>query len=139
MENVQVNRAYGVRPEPAAPDLESDLQRARQLANLLDARFEIAGIKVGMDSIVGLIPGVGDVAMTVVGLYPLYLARRHGLGRWVTTKMAGNLAIDFVVGAIPLAGDVFDLFYKANLKNLALLEKAAEARRRSPDGFPQNR
>jgi hypothetical protein len=111
-------------------DLEADLRRARQIAMLLDARFELAGIKFGMDAIVGLIPGVGDLLTTLVGAYPLYVARRHGLGRWVTARMAGNLALDFLAGAVPVVGDVFDVAFKANLKNLQLLEKAAEKHRR---------
>jgi hypothetical protein len=116
-------------PTMTTTDLDADMQRARQLATLLDAQFEVAGFKFGMDAIVGLVPGVGDVAMTLVGLYPLYLARKHGLGRWVTTRMGANLAIDFVVGSIPLLGDFFDAAFKANLKNLAILEQAVEAKR----------
>jgi hypothetical protein len=112
------------------PDLEADLRKARQIAMLLDAQFELAGIKFGMDAIVGLIPGVGDALTTVVGLYPLYLARRHGLGRLLTARMAGNLLLDFALGSVPLLGDVFDVAFKANLKNLQLLEKAAEKHRR---------
>src|SRR5690349_4368767 len=109
--------------------LDADLLRARQLATLLDAQFEVAGFKFGMDAIVGLIPGVGDVAMTIAGLYPLYLARKHILGKVVVGRMGVNLAIDFVVGSIPLLGDLFDAAFKANLKNLAILEQAVEARR----------
>lgn len=111
-----------------ALDLEADLRRARQLATMLDAQFEVAGIKFGMDAIVGLIPGIGDIATTLIGAYPLYVARRHGLGKWVTARMAGNLALDFVAGSVPVLGDVFDVAYKAHLKNLNLLEKAAEQR-----------
>jgi hypothetical protein len=111
-------------------DLETDLRRARQIATLLDAQFEFAGIKFGMDAIVGLIPGVGDFVTTLIGAYPLYVARRHRLGRWVTARMAGNLALDFLLGAVPVLGDVADVAFKANLKNLQLLEKAAEKHRR---------
>lgn len=119
-----------VEPTRAAPNLEADLRKARQIAMLLDSQFEVAGVKFGMDAIVGLVPGVGDAITTVVGLYPLYVARRHGLGRWVTTRMAGNLLLDFALGTLPVLGDIFDVAFKANLKNLALLEKAAEKNRR---------
>ena len=110
-------------------ELEADLVRARQLATLLAAQFEVAGFKFGMDAIVGLIPGVGDLAMTIAGMYPLHLVRKHGLGRWAMARMAGNLAIDFVVGSVPVLGDLFDAAFKANLKNLAILERAVAARR----------
>ena len=113
-------------------DLQSDLERARQLAKLMDARFSIAGVRFGLDSLIGLIPGVGDAVTLAVGLYPLLVARRHKLGKLVEWRMMMNLGIDFAGGLIPLAGDVFDLLYKANLKNLALLERAAEKKQQSP-------
>jgi hypothetical protein len=129
MEYAQKVFVSPVEPTRAAPNLETDLQRARQIAMLLDAQFNVAGIKFGMDAIVGLVPGIGDAVTTLIGLYPLYVARRHGLGRWVTTRMAGNLLLDFALGAVPVLGDIFDVAYKANLKNLDLLEKAVEKHR----------
>lgn len=110
-------------------ELEADLARVRKLAKLLDAQFEIAGVKVGWDSIVGLIPIAGDIATTLLGLYPLALARKHKLGKTVQSRMAMNLLIDWAAGTVPLLGDAFDVVYKANLKNLALLEKAVEKKR----------
>jgi hypothetical protein len=123
---VDVHRA-GSMPRPG--DLEADLARVKQIANLLDAQFEIAGFKFGWDAIIGLVPGVGDLAITAIGVYPLLVARKHGLGKWVQAKMIKNLALDFAVGAIPLAGDVFDAVFKAHLKNAAQLEQAVEKRR----------
>lgn len=110
-------------------DLESDLRTARWLATLLDAQFSIGGFKFGIDPIIDLVPVVGDALMVVVGLYPVYLARKHNLGRAVQTRMMLNLAIEFVGGAIPLVGSLFDAAYRANLKNVALLEKAARRAR----------
>ena len=107
-----------------ASRLELDLQRVRQLANLLDTKFSIAGIRFGMDSIVGLIPGIGDVATLLAGLYPLYVAQKHGIGLPTRARMLGNLLLDAGVGAIPLLGDIFDVAYKANAKNLKILEKS---------------
>ena len=111
---------------PNASTLEIDLHRVRQLAELMDTKFSIAGIRFGMDSIVGLIPGIGDVATLLAGLYPLYVAQKHGIGLPTRAKMLGNLLIDAGVGAIPLLGDVFDVVYKANAKNLKILEKSLE-------------
>ena len=109
-------------------DLETDVQRARKLAQLLDSQFSVAGIKFGLDAIVGLIPGVGDLATTLAGLYPVWVAQRHGLGKVVRGQMLLNLLIDFLVGSVPVLGDVFDVGFKANLKNVKLLEKALAKR-----------
>lgn len=94
-------------------DLEVDLRRMRLLAQLFDAQFSVAG----------------DVVTTIIGTYPIFIARRHKLGKRVQARMATNLIIDFVGGSVPLAGDVFDVYFKSFLKNLALLEKAAEKKR----------
>lgn len=115
----------------AAPDLETDLRRARILANWLDTKFEIAGFRFGLDGIVGLIPVVGDTLGVVAGLYPLYVARRHNLGRRVRVQMGLNLLIDWLAGLVPIVGDASDVWFKANIRNLALLERAAaEAKRK---------
>ncbi|MEA2711009.1 MAG: hypothetical protein QOF78_3610 [Phycisphaerales bacterium] len=126
--SVKVHRA-GTLPKPG--ELEIDLARVRQIAKLLDAQFEIGGIKFGWDSIVGLIPVVGDIAMALVGTYPLYIARKHNLGKFIRARMISNLVIDWAVGSVPIVGDVFDVGFKAHLKNAALLEKAAEKARRN--------
>src|SRR5690606_35561900 len=101
-------------------DPDSDLQRVRHLAKLLDAQFQIAGIPIGYDSIIGLVPVVGDTISAAISLYPIYLARRHGLGKLVLARMAGNVAVDWLIGTVPLIGDLFDVAFKANLRNLAL-------------------
>jgi hypothetical protein len=123
---VDVHRAVS----PSRPlDLEADIERVRKLATLLDAQFDIGGYRVGWDAIIGLVPFVGDVVTALIGAYPIHIARKHGLGRVVQTRMALNLIFDWAVGEIPLAGDLFDAAFKANLKNLALLEKAVKNRR----------
>jgi hypothetical protein len=124
---VQVQRR---RDTDVGLELEADLARARRLAKLLDAQFSIAGFKFGFDAIVGLVPAVGDTIGLLAGLYPLHVARKHGLGSDVERRMLINLAIDYAGGVIPLIGDLFDASFKANLKNVALLEKAVHARKR---------
>jgi hypothetical protein len=111
-------------------DLEADLERVRKLAKLLDAQFTIAGVKVGWDAIAGLVPVVGDLATAVVGIYPIHVARKHGFGKALRARMAANLLLDWAAGEVPLLGDLFDVAFKANLKNLALLERAVEKRRK---------
>jgi hypothetical protein len=122
-ERVTVN-AYRAGTLPKPGELEADLARVRQLATLLDAQFVFAGIKFGLDAIVGLIPVAGDIATALIGAYPLYIARKHNLGKVVRARMISNLLIDWAVGSIPLVGDIVDVGFKANLKNADLLEKA---------------
>jgi hypothetical protein len=127
--SVQVHRAATL-PKPG--ELEADLARVRTVAKLLDAQFEIGGIKFGWDAIVGLVPVAGDIVTTLIGVYPLYIARKHNLGKFIRARMVSNLLIDLALGSVPLIGDAFDIGFKAHLKNAALLEKAAEKRRPSP-------
>lgn len=106
------------------------MARVRKLATLLDSQFEVAGIRFGWDSIIGLIPGAGDLITGGIALYPLYIARKHRLGRWAMMRMAANVGTDALLGAVPVVGDAFDVVFKANKKNLAILEKAVLKRRR---------
>src|SRR4051794_10975136 len=120
--------AVNVRRKAAGPqtlDLEGDLQRARWLANLLDAEFSVGGIRFGLDAIVGLVPVVGATVSFVAGMYPIFIARKHGLGKTLEWRMWGNLLVDYFGGMVPLVGDAFDVAFKANLKNYDLLENAA--------------
>jgi hypothetical protein len=110
------------------PDLKVDLERARKLATLLDSQFSVAGVKFGLDAIVGLVPVVGDTLTALAGLYPIWVARRHNLGKTVQARMALNVVADWAAGSIPVIGDLIDVTYKSNLKNLKLLERAAERR-----------
>lgn len=103
---------------------ERDLERVRWLARMMDAQFQVAGFRFGLDALIGLVPAVGDTVAGLLALYPLMVARRHGVSRWVQLKMLRNVAFDWVVGTVPVAGDLFDVAYKANLRNLELLEKA---------------
>lgn len=101
----------------------SSRRRVETLAYWLDERFRIPGtrIRVGLDGIAGLIPGVGDAATTLIALYIVAEGYRIGLPGKVIARMLGNVGLDFVVGSIPLLGDVFDIAFKANRRNLRLL------------------
>jgi hypothetical protein len=98
----------------------------RGLAKLLDTTFVLPGtsIRFGLDAVLGLLPVVGDVISAAVGGYIILVARRLGVPRPVIARMLVNLGTDTVVGSIPLAGTVFDVAYKANARNAALLEQA---------------
>ena len=106
------------------PDLQADLARAHKLADFLDNQFSIGGYRFGVDALVGLIPGVGDLIGALAGVYPLVVAQRHGLGKVVQTRMALNLLVEFAIGSIPVVGDVFDFGFKANVRNVRLLDRA---------------
>src|SRR5688572_10641459 len=106
--------------ESTEAELQADLNRARRLADLLDAEFQVAGVRFGMDAIAGLLPGVGDAIGFLAGLYPIHLVRKHHLGRRVEQRMIANLMIDAFGGMIPIVCDLFDISFKANLRNLAI-------------------
>lgn len=110
--------------ESAIPEIDVEL-----LARWMDGVFEIpgTGIRFGFDSIVGLVPGLGDIITSVVSLYILQVASRRGVPRITLVRMAGNIAVDYALGSVPVVGDVFDVYWKANLKNVELLRRHALA------------
>lgn len=104
--------------------------RAARLARLLDSQFRIPGTdyRIGLDGIVGIIPGIGDTVTTALSLIIIAEAVHLGVSKPTLAKMLGNVAIDWLVGLVPVAGDVFDIMYKANLRNVDLLERELAAR-----------
>jgi hypothetical protein len=104
---------------------EDPLARARALTRLLDSAAGIPGtsLRFGLDPILGLVPGLGDVAGAVLSGYVVLLASRHGAPTTVIVRMLGNVVIDTVGGTVPVIGDLFDAGWKANSRNLALLER----------------
>ncbi len=117
------------------------LNRLRRIARLLDARFGVPGtrFRFGADSLLGLVPGVGDAATALVSLYILAEARRLGVGMPTLIRMGWNVALDLGLGAVPVIGDVFDFFWKSNLKNIALLETDLARRGQGPRSFNTSR
>jgi hypothetical protein len=111
---------------PAAPDRPSPrtrLERLDWLANLLDTALVIpgTGIRFGADAVLGLAPGLGDAVTTGVALWIVYEARQLGAPLHLVARMVGNVAVDGLFGAVPLVGDVFDVMWRANRRNVALL------------------
>jgi hypothetical protein len=105
------------------------LRRMRQLSQLLDGAIVIPGTKqrVGLDPILGLIPGGGDTVSAALSGYIIIEAARMGLPRAALMRMVTNLVLDTVVGSVPVLGDIFDVFSKANLRNMQIVESHAQA------------
>lgn len=110
----------------ATPDNHAEiLQRLEWLAANLDDKFHFPGTKIrfGWDSVIGLIPVLGDTTTTLLSAYFMWEANRLGISKWTLWRMLGNVGIDFVVGAVPIVGDLCDVTWRANRKNLRLLKK----------------
>ncbi len=103
----------------------SEIDKLDRLSTLLDSRFRIPGtpIRFGWDSLLGLIPGAGDLASLGPSAYLIYQGYRLGARKRTIVRMAANAGLDLVIGAVPLLGDAFDLVFKANNRNVALLRK----------------
>ncbi|MBE9099821.1 DUF4112 domain-containing protein [Vacuolonema iberomarrocanum] len=101
-----------------------NLNRIRRISRFMDTAFKLPliGIRIGWDPILGLIPGAGDLIATAISAYVIFLAARFRLPNGVLGQMIFNVLLEMVIGAIPLLGDIFDAFYKSNVRNLALLE-----------------
>ena len=106
-----------------------EIRRLEKLAHWLDSRFRIPGtnVRFGVDSILGLFPGVGDTATTIPAVYLILCAQRLGVPRRVLMRMSLNVVLDLVLGAIPVVGDAFDVGFKANRKNVDLVRRHASA------------
>jgi hypothetical protein len=113
----------------------SEAQRARSLAEveglawLLDNSIPVPGTggrRFGIDAIIGIVPGVGDVVSGVLGLLVVWRGSRMGLPRIVVARMLLNALLDIAIGAIPIIGDAFDLWFKASTRNLALMRRHLE-------------
>ena len=104
------------------------IARIDRLATLLDTRFAIPFTKIrfGTDSLIGLAPGVGDAITTALALYIVYEAHRLGAPKTVLARMLGNVAIDGMIGAVPVAGDVFDVLWRGNKRNVRILREHFE-------------
>jgi hypothetical protein len=98
--------------------------RLDALARLLDTAFILPGtnIRFGIDALIGLVPGIGDAITTAMSLWIVHEAHQLGVPKHVIARMLGNVALDSVVGAVPLIGDAFDVMWRSNRRNMGLLQ-----------------
>ncbi len=110
---------------PVGNDPVSIRKRIEAMEQVLERGFTIPGTRYqfGMDAIIGLVPVIGDFITAVMGAYIVWEAKNLGLPRWKLWRMAGNIAFDTAVGAIPVAGDAFDLLFRSNTRNLKIVRK----------------
>lgn len=111
-------------PRVSPPEAERRLQRLRAFAWLLDRSIPIGGgWRVGLDPLIGLVPGLGDWAGAACAFYVVYEAARLGVPFTALLRMMGNILVEAVVGAVPVLGDLFDFAWQANMRNLVLIER----------------
>ena len=110
---------------PLGNDPASIRRRVEAMEHVLERSFVIPGINrpIGLDAIVGLVPVVGDFITMAMGAYIVWEARNLGLPKWKLLRMAGNVAFDTAIGAVPLAGDLFDFMFRSNTRNLKIIRK----------------
>jgi hypothetical protein len=118
----------------AGPGREDAIARITLVAKLLDSAFLVPGLnrRVGLDAVLGLVPGIGDALSAALASYIIWEARQLGLPRWKIARMIGNVAMDTAIGAIPLAGDLFDVYFKANERNLRIVHEHLGTPKRGP-------
>ena len=119
---------------------ERDEKLIKFLSELLDTAFRLPGtnIRFGLDPIIGFIPGLGNAADALISAFLIWRSARYGLPRVVLARMVANVIIDTLGGMVPLAGDVFSIFWKSNIMNYELLKKHAGSRvpvSTAPDWF----
>lgn len=115
----------GVDPVMDETEFNQKITALNDLAVLMDSQFKIPGtpIRIGLDTLIGLVPGIGDTASLGISLWFVYQARALGVRKRVLTKMLFNIFMDWLIGLVPLIGDIFDIGWKANLRNVALLRE----------------
>lgn len=124
-------------PAPAPAPADPRVRQLDALGRLLDDSIPIPGTgrRIGVDALIGLVPGFGDAAGALLSAYIVAQAARLGVSRATLLRMAGNVGVEAIVGTIPLLGDLFDAGFKANLRNLRLLhahlQQPADVRRAS--------
>jgi hypothetical protein len=103
----------------------SELTRIRTIARAFDSALPIpgTGIRFGLDPVLGLVPGLGDLLSSIASIYIVMVGIRLGAPRSAVLRMLGNIAIDTLVGSIPILGDLFDVGWKSNNRNVALIEQ----------------
>lgn len=105
--------------------IDSELRDLERLADWMDTRFRLPGTnyRFGLDGLLGLVPGIGDGVVALPAIYLIARARGIGAPTHLQARMAGNVLLDVVIGAVPLVGDLFDFGFKANTRNVKLLRE----------------
>ena len=113
---------------------QQSLARLEALAQLMDGAFVIPGtsIRFGLDGVIGLFPVAGDMLAGLVSTYLVWEAKKLGAPGWLIARMLANTLLDSVVGAVPVVGDAFDVLFRANIKNMALLRRYLEKKGYAP-------
>jgi hypothetical protein len=114
--------------------IDAAMARVTAVARLMDSLFAIPGtrIRLGFDATLGLVPVVGDLLAQAISTYIIWEAHQLGVGKLTLMGMLGNTLIDTAIGSVPIAGDAFDVAFRANMKNLRLLQKHLEKRGYQP-------
>lgn len=115
-----------MRPDARAARRQAARERLIRITRLMDTAIELPLLRtrVGLDALLGLVPGVGDAISAAIGCYLVLEARELGASRWLQARMVANLLVDAALGSVPIAGDLFDVYFKAHARNLRLLQKA---------------
>src|ERR1700760_372203 len=116
------------------PNVETRIARLRRLAWLIDGAFKLPGsrFRFGLNSVIGLTPAAGDALLAAISLYIVYEARQLGLPKRKLARMLKNVAVEEAGGAVPVLRNLFDVAFKANLRNLAILEEHFGIRSAAP-------
>jgi len=129
---------HGTTERYSPDETEQSVARVEAIARLMDGAFVLPGtsFRLGLDAVVGLFPVAGDVISGLISSYLIWEARRLGAPRWLIGRMMLNTAIDTTIGAIPVLGDAFDVMFRANMRNMALLRRYMEKRGLTPAPGP---
>ena len=126
--SLRMEHVARTRKPVATASERKELARRRLVAltRLMDeaVHVPVLGTRVGLDALLGIVPLVGDLVSAGIGLYTVAQARELGASRWLQARMIGNLLLDVAVGAVPIAGDLADVYFKAHRRNLKLLQNA---------------
>jgi hypothetical protein len=122
----------GAEERPGLDSREGHLEMLRLLSRWMDTAFEIPGLRwrFGLDPIIGLVPVLGDVVTSFISLYILAVAQHYKIPRSTMLRMGLNIAADYAIGAVPILGNLFDFAWKANDRNIKLLERSVVAQPR---------